>query len=71
LSMTKSPPIEEGPLSEISPVAPEPMTTLPEMVEQAVYAAASACELMVAVGWEQIVALWAGKTIELASFYAN
>ena len=69
--MVKSPPIDKGPSSEISPEAAEPMTTLPEMVEQSAYAEASACELMVAVGWEQIVALWAGKTIELASFCAN
>jgi hypothetical protein len=36
LLMVKSPPIVEGPSSVISPVAPEPMTMLPETVEQLV-----------------------------------
>jgi len=33
------------------------MTTSPEMLEQLEYWEASAFELMVAVGWEQMVAL--------------
>jgi hypothetical protein len=70
LFTVKSPPIVEGPSSVISPVAPEPMRMLPATDEQLVYAAASACELMVAVAvWEQIDC--AGNPIELASSYPN
>ena len=46
------------------------MRMLPETDEQSVYAAASACELMVAVAvWEQIDC--AGNPIELALPYPN
>lgn len=38
------------------------MRTSPLMVEQSEYCVASACELMVAVAWEQMEAVWAAAT---------
>lgn len=46
----------------ITPDAEEDTTTLPEMVAQLDRAVASACELMVAVAWEQMAEVWARGT---------
>ena len=45
------------------PLAVLPMTMLPETVEQSESWLASAWELTVTVGWEQMVEVWAGKRL--------
>jgi len=70
----KSPVICSGPSRLITPAALGPMRTEPSMVEQEAYCVASACELMVAVDWEQREAVWAAATLRTAkagrSFWA-
>ncbi len=51
----------------ITPDAEELTTTLPDIVAQSARALASACELMVAVAWEQMADVWAGERLS-ASF---
>jgi hypothetical protein len=58
-SQMKSPVICSGPSMLISPAASALTRTSPEMVVHAAYCVASACELIVAVAWEQMEAVWA------------
>jgi len=64
-----------GPSMAMVPLAVLPMTMLPETVEQSESWLASAWELTVTVGWEQMVEVWAAATLKTAragrSFWAN
>jgi hypothetical protein len=53
----------------ITPDAEELTTTLPDIVAQSARAVASACELMVAVAWEQMADVWAGEVVSI--FHVN
>jgi len=64
-----------GPSMLMIPFALGPIRISPVIVEQSAYCEASAWELMVTVGWEQMEAVWAAATLRTAkagrSFWAN